>query len=71
MPPFRAREPFAQLLEFVREERVQAAQELAVGRWETEAAARELVGRVKALDAVESKMRDITGPNSHFGERDA
>lgn len=71
MSSFPAREdPFVRLVRFVRERRVEYAQELAIGRWDGEAQARELVGRIKQLDEIESEMKTISGPNSHFGERD-
>ena len=58
------------MLRFVRERRIDYAQELAVGRWDGEAQARELVGRIKQLDEIETEMRNISGPNTHFGEVD-
>ena len=63
-------EPFSRLVRFVRDRRIEYTQELAIGRWDGEAQARELVGRVKQLDEIESEMKTISGPNSHFGEAD-
>lgn len=66
----RREEPFISMLRFIREQRVTYAQQLAVGQWDGESQARELVGRIKQIDAIESEMQNITG-NSHFGEVDA
>ena len=63
-------EPFNRLVRKVQEERAQCARALVVGQWKTEAEARELVGRIAALDFVLEEMEHIAGPGTHFGERD-
>ena len=61
-------EPFNRLVRKVQEERAQCARDLVVGQWKTEAEARELVGRVSALEFVLEEMRTIAGPGTDFGE---
>ena len=63
-------EPFNRLVQKVQDERAQCARDLVVGQWKTEAEARELVGRIAALDFVLEEMEHIAGPGTHFGERD-
>ena len=63
-------DPFNRLVRNVQEERAQRARDLIVGQWENEARARELVGRIAALDFVLEEMEHIAGPGTHFGERD-
>lgn len=66
----RREEPFQVLARKIRERRIEHAQELAIGRWDGEAQARELVGRIKALDDIESEMTKLTAPGSHYSETD-
>lgn len=63
-------EPFQQIAKFVSSKRGDYAEEIARGHWSTEQKARELVGRIAALDEVYSEMERISGPGTHFGERD-
>lgn len=69
--PIQAREePFAQVARFVSEKRTEYADVLCRGQWESESSARELVGSIKALEEVYEKMRIVSGPGTHFGEKD-
>lgn len=70
MPIPRREDPLQTLLAFARQRRVDFAQELAVGKWSSEQQARELVGRVKELDALESEMKRLSAPGTQFGETD-
>lgn len=63
-------EPFTHLVSFVRKRRADYAEDLTTGKWADEPAGRELVGRIAALDEIETEMRNISGPNTHFGESD-
>lgn len=69
MPRFGADE-FTRLLDFVRATRVDRAQDLAIGKWQTESEARTLVGWIRALDAVESEMAKLTGSTQTYGEQE-
>lgn len=52
----RRKDPLYYMLDYIREQRTAHANELAIGRWEGEGQARELVGRVRALDDVLNEM---------------
>lgn len=70
MPIPRREDPFQVIVRKVRERRIEHAQELAIGKWTGEPQARELVGRIKALDDIESEMTKLTAPGSHYTETD-
>jgi hypothetical protein len=61
-------EPFNRLVRTIQEERNQRARDLVVGQWKSESEARELVGRIAALEFVLEEMRNIAGPGTDFGE---
>lgn len=69
MPPAPI-ERFAALVDYLRKQRKEAANTLAIGRWEGEPAARELVGKVKALDDALREVANLAGPNFHYDGED-
>lgn len=66
----RIEEPFMRLVRSVQRLRKTAADTLSHGQWTGAEEARELVGRVLALDEVLSEMQTISGPGTNFGEED-
>lgn len=61
------------MLGYIAKQKDAHAEELALGRWDGEAKARELVGRVKALIDVENEMKKLLSPGSaqsYYAEMD-
>lgn len=70
MPIPRQKDPLRYMLDYIQQQKVAHTEELALGRWEGEPRARELVGRIKALSDLQSQMTDKLGPNSQYLEQD-
>jgi hypothetical protein len=69
----RTREPLQHMQAYIAKMMTTHTEELALGRWSGEAAARELVGRVKALVDLENELKKLLSPgsgNSHYAEKD-
>lgn len=66
----RREEPFSRLVRRVLDIRKEAADTLCAGRWDGEAEALRLVGQIRAMDDIIAEMREIAGPDTHFGESD-
>lgn len=73
MPIPRSKDPLQHLQAYIAERMTEHTKELALGRWSSEAAARELVGRVKALVDIQNEMQKLLSPGSsqaHYAEQD-
>lgn len=66
----RQKDPLEHMLAYLASERKKHAGTLALGAWEGEAKARELVGRLKSINDIQAELEKTLGPHSQYLEQD-